>query len=120
MSVSTGTAIRALQIAWPETKVRGVVVARNMHDGEIGESTLWSADTPFLRDVPERQRPPFPSTANYDAKCWMDFEALSAKGAIFINVGGDDKVNSMVAKVADVPINSQREWGDLSDLERGL
>lgn len=120
MSVSTGTAIRALQIAWPKADVRGVVVARNMHDGEIGEAVLWSADTPFLKDVKPSDRPPFPSTANYDAKCWSDFDQFSCPGAIFINVGGDDKVNNMVAKVADVPIDSQREWGDMRDLERGL
>lgn len=120
MSVSTGTAIRALQIAWPKALCKGVVVARNMHDGEIGHASLWSSDIPFLKDVKASQRPPFPSTANYDAKCWEDFENFGAKGSIFINVGSDDKVNKFYEQVKDVPLNSQREWHDFSDLERGL
>jgi hypothetical protein len=120
MSVSTGTAIRALQIAWPEALCRGMVVARNMQDGEIGHAKLWSASTPFLKDVPLSKRPPFPSTPNYDAKCWEDFDNFAAKGSIFINVGTDDKVNAFYDQVKDVPLDSQREWHDMRDLERGL
>jgi len=120
MSVSTGTAIRALQIAWPKAACRGVIVARNMHDGEIGNATLWSASQPFLKDVPLSKRPPFPSTANYDAKCWEDFENFGADDSIFINVGTDDKVLAMYKQVQNTPLKSQREWGDMSDLERGL
>ncbi len=120
MSVSTGTAIRALQIAWPEAACRGVIVARNMHDGEIGNATLWSASQPFLKDVPLSKRPPFPSTPNYDAKCWEDFENFAAPNSIFINVGTDDKVLAMYKQVKDVALNSQRKWGDMSDLERGV
>ena len=120
MSVSTGTAIRALQIAWPEASCRGVVVSRNMHDGEIGHASLWSSDVPFLKDVPLSQRPPFPSTTNYDAKCWEDFENFGAKGSIFINVGTDERVYKLYEQVKDVPLDSQREWHDMRDLERGL
>jgi hypothetical protein len=120
MSVSTGTAIRALQIAWPGAACKGVVVARNMHDGEIGQAMLWSSSQPFLKDVPVAHRPPFPSTSNYDAKCWQDFDAFAAPDAIFINVGTDDKVLEMYKQVANVPLKSQREWHDLRDLERGL
>ena len=120
MSVSTGTAIRALQIAWPEALCRGMVVARNMQDGEIGHAKLWSATTPFLKDVPLSKRPPFPSTPNYDAKCWEDFDNFAAKGSIFINVGTDDKVNRFYEEVKDTPLDSQRAWHDMRDLERGL
>lgn len=120
MSVSTGTAIRAFQIAWLQTKVKGMVVARNMHTGEIGNANLWSANTPFLKDVKPDERPPFPSTDNYDAKCWLDFENFAAPNAIFINVGSDDKIVKMASQVKDVVIDSQREWHDMKDLERGL
>lgn len=120
MSVSTGTAIRALQIAWPEALCKGMVVARNMHDGEIGHANLWSASQPFLKDVPLSKRPPFPSTANYDAKCWEDFDNFAAKGSIFINVGTDDKVDKFYDQVKDIPLDSQRAWHDMRDLERGL
>lgn len=120
MSVSTGTAIRALQIAWPEALCRGIVVARNMQNGEIGHAKLWSASQPFLKDVPLGKRPPFPSTPNYDAKCWEDFENFALKGSIFINVGTDDKVNKFYDLVKDIPLDSQRAWHDMCDLERGL
>jgi hypothetical protein len=120
MSVSTGTAIRALQIAWPEALCKGMVVARNMQDGEIGHAKLWSASTPFLKDVPLSKRPPFPSTPNYDAKCWEDFDNFAAKGSIFINVGTDDKVDRFYEEVKDIPLDSQRAWHDMRDLERGL
>tara|TARA_R110000868_G_scaffold10027_5_gene49225 strand:+ start:1412 stop:2338 length:927 start_codon:yes stop_codon:yes gene_type:complete len=120
MSVSTGTAIRAFQIAWPEALCRGIVVARNMHNGEIGHANLWSATTPFLKDAPLDKRPPFPSTPNYDAKCWEDFDNFGAKGSIFINVGTDDKVNKFYDLVKDIPLDSQRVWHDMRDLERGL
>ena len=120
MSVSTGTAIRALQIAWPDALCKGMVVARNMHDGEIGHAKLWSASQPFLKDVPLSKRPPFPSTANYDAKCWEDFDNFGAKGSIFINVGTDDKVNQFYDLVKGIPLDSQRVWHDMRDLERGL
>lgn len=120
MSVSTGTAIRALQIAWPDAAYKGIVVARNMHDGEIGRAALWSATLPFLRDVPLSKRPPFPSTSNYDAKCWQDFDNFGTKGSIFINVGSDDKVLEMYKLVERIKLVSQRAWHDVSDLERGL
>jgi len=120
MSVSTGTAIRALQIAWPEADCRGVVVARNMHEGEIGHAKLWSASQPFLKDVVQSKRPPFPSTSNYDAKCWEDFENFAAKDAIFINVGTDEKVHEMYKKVEHIKLISQRAWHDMSDVERGI
>jgi hypothetical protein len=120
MSVSTGTAIRALQIAWPNAACKGVVVARNMHEGEIGNALLWSASTAFLKDVPLSQRPPFPSTSNYDAKCWQDFDNFAAPGAIFINVGTDEKVLEMYKRVERIKLISQRSWGDMGDLHRGL
>lgn len=118
MAVSTGTAIRAFQIAWPSTAVHGIAVARNMHPGEIGEARLISSPLPFLKDA--KEQPPFPSTANYDAKAWPLFRDLAADGAIFINVGCDAKIQQQLAKVDRRQINSQRDWSDKTDLERGL
>jgi len=116
MSVSTGTAIRALEIAWPKTEVRGVVVARNMKDGEIGRAQLWSSDLPFLKDAPKANQPPFPSTPNYDSKCWTDFDTFAKPGSIFINVGADDKIQEMYRRVEHIQLVSQREWNDKKDL----
>lgn len=120
MSVSTGTAIRAFQLAWPNAEIRGVVVARNMKDGEIGRAKLWSSAVPFLKDAKKSELPPFPSTNNYDAKCWSDFQEFGKSGSIFINVGADEKVFKMAKMFEGVKIDSQREWGDMRDLERGL
>jgi hypothetical protein len=119
MSISTGTAIRALQIAWPNAACRGVVVSRNMHAGEIGRASLWSSNVPFLKDAPLSKQPPFPSTANYDSKCWDDFQNFGIKDSIFINVGSDDKIDKLCDEVKNIKINSQREWGDTRDLDVG-
>ncbi|HIE60956.1 MAG TPA: pyridoxal-phosphate dependent enzyme, partial [Microbacterium sp.] len=47
-AVSTGTMLRALCIAWPNTHARGVAVARNIKKGEIGTADVVSATMPFL------------------------------------------------------------------------
>jgi hypothetical protein len=120
MAVSTGTAIRAFQIAWPAVEARGIAVSRNMHDGEIGNAKVISSTTPFLKDVKPAEYPPFPSTANYDAKCWTDFDVFAKPGAIFINVGADADIERHLTPGLIESIRSQREWHDMSDLERGL
>jgi hypothetical protein len=116
MSVSTGTAIRAFQIAWPDTDIRGIAVARNMQSGEIGRARLTGSALPFLKPVAKGLRPPFDSTVNYDAKCWTLFEEQAAPGSIFINVGSDAVIQSQYEQVKDVPVDSQRAWGDKQDL----
>ena len=120
MAVSTGTAIRAFQIGWHKTVARGVVVARNMHDGEIGNARLRSATVPFLRRVKPRELPPFQTTANYDAKAWEDFATFGAPKSIFINVGADAEIERFMTPGLIESIDSKREWGDMRDLERGL
>lgn len=119
-AVSTGTMIRALQIGWPWADARGVVVARNMHDGEIGTARLRSAEIPFLRPVKPDELPPFQTTATYDAKAWHDFTVFGKPGAIFINVGADACIERFMEPGLIESINSQREWHDFTDLERGL
>ena len=114
MSVSTGTAIRAFEIAWPYAEIKGVAVARNMHPGEIGKADLVSSSIPFLRPI--KDLPPFPSTSNYDAKAWKRFRDEHKPGALFVNVSCD----ANIMKPYPGHINSQREWGDHSDLERPL
>jgi len=120
MAVSTGTAIRAFQIGWPHARAHGVAVARNMHDGEIGNAKIRSATMQFLSGVKKHLMPSFPTTATYDAKAWDDFVQLGSPGAIFINVGSDQAIESMLGQVDVDSIDSAREWGDLRDLERGL
>lgn len=118
-AVSTGTMVRALQIEWPEAEMHGVAVARNMHDGEIGAAHVHSHRMPFLRDEHPDKRPPFDSTSNYDAKAWDTFEGLAIPNSIFINVGSDAHIERNMAQVADVTVDSAREWGDMRDMEKG-
>lgn len=115
-AVSTGTMVRALQIGWPNAKAHGIAVARNIHDGEIGEAEVKSATMPFLKPHSAATRMPFPTTAAYDAKAWDDFAKKGKPGAIFINVGSDEHINRNISKVDISKINSQREWKDMGDL----
>jgi hypothetical protein len=120
MSVSTGTAIRAFQIAWPQAKCFGLAVARNLQPGEIGAARIRSSELPFLRAVHKSEWPPFDSTANYDAKCWRAFEEFAAPGSVFINVGCDSMIQSKADSVHDLLVDSWRDWKDYRDLLRGL
>lgn len=119
MAVSTGTAIRALQIGWSNAVARGVAVARNMHDGELGEAHVRSHHMPFLRSVKPAELPHFQTTSNYDAKAWMDFNLLGEPGSIFINVGADAEIERFLTPGLIESIDSRRDWGDMRDLERG-
>lgn len=120
MAVSTGTAIRAFQIGWPGVRARGVVVARNMHAGEIGRARLRSAEVPFLKPVKAHELPPFQTTSTYDAKAWHDFVTFAAPDGIFINVGADACIERLLKPGMIESIKSQRDWHDMADLERGL
>jgi hypothetical protein len=119
-AVSTGTMIRALQIAWPDAKPKGIAVARNMHDGEIGTAQVWPSSIPFLRRVKPDELPPFQTTENYDAKAWLPFVLSGADRSIFINVGADAHIERNLQYVDINQINSQREWHDMSDLNRSI
>lgn len=119
MAVSTGTTIRALQIAWPSSNCRGVAVARNMKDGEIGKAVLRAASVPFLKPVKKDELPPFPTTATYDAKAWGDFVKHGKPGSIFINVGSDESIERLLKPGMIESINSDRRWHDMSDFDRG-
>jgi len=113
-ATSTGTMTRALQIGWPDAKHVNVAVARNMHDGEIGESDTFSSTEQFLRDA--KYLPPFATTANYDAKAWDVFDNSDIPGSMFINVGSDEHIMRNADFVDVDSIDSSREWGDFTDL----
>lgn len=113
-ATSTGTMTRAFQIGWPDATHYNVAVARNMHAGEIGNSTTASSDQGFMARA--RVLPPFPTTANYDAKAWQMFNLVAETGAMFVNVGSDAHIMRNLKKVDTSKINSAREWGDFRDL----
>lgn len=119
-AVSTATMIRGLQIGWPNSEPRGVAVARNIHKGEIGDAIVTSATVPFLKPVKDEELPEFPTTATYDAKAFVLFNKYAKPGAYFINVGSDQEIEKYYTSVDVSQIDSQREWNDLRDVERGL
>lgn len=119
-AVSTATMIRGLQIGWPNAQPHGIAVARNIKKGEIGDALVESATIPFLRPVKDHELPEFPTTATYDAKAFVAFKKYGKPGAYFINVGSDQEIEKYYSQVDVQSIHSQREWGDMRDLERGF
>lgn len=119
-AVSTGTMTRGLQIGWPNSKSFGMAVARNIKKGEIGDATVVSSKVPFLKPVDPSDLPEFPTTATYDAKAFILFRDMAKPGAYFINVGADSQIEKNLVSIDMKSINSQREWGDMKDLELGL
>ena len=110
MAVSTGTMMRACQIAWPKAEMWGVAVSRNTKPGELGEAHMMSAREAFHRPVGHVDRTPFPSTACYDMKAWTLFETLGIPGSLFLNVGSDE---SLSANPIDLnAVDSDIPWGD--------
>lgn len=67
-AVGSGTLIRALQEARLARAYHGVLVGRD--HAEAGAATLVRHPQDFGADAPKKDRPPFPSCANYDAKAW--------------------------------------------------
>jgi 1-aminocyclopropane-1-carboxylate deaminase/D-cysteine desulfhydrase-like pyridoxal-dependent ACC family enzyme len=84
----SGTLTRGLQVAWPNAKHIAVSVGYN---GDYGNATVIKSPLPFNRPAPIADRPPFPSSVNYDAKVWrLIKESKRDKRGItlFWNVGG--------------------------------
>ena len=104
VATSTGTLIRALQIAMPHTTFVAVAVARNLQEGETGPADFISDHRPFLTDT--KFPVPFPTFANYDAKAW---EAAAKLGDVdsFWNVAAKTE---LVDKTLPDQIDSYRDW----------
>jgi hypothetical protein len=77
----SGTLTRALQMAWAGAEFIAVQVGRSP---DIGRARLLVAPEKFEDDA--RQRPPFPSCSNYDAKAWRFVRQVAGPGALFWNV----------------------------------
>lgn len=68
--VSSGTLSRALQSAFPEANVHGVVVGHRPTPDEAGRAQLWDSPYRFVQPVKPTEAPPYPSAPEYDAKLW--------------------------------------------------
>jgi hypothetical protein len=84
----SGTLQLGLQQAWPEAEFHAVIVGNRSLD--CGKAKWHIHPLPFERNVPKRDRPPFPSSPNYDAKAWsyvVSHRAPAGKTVLFWNVG---------------------------------
>ena len=116
-AVSTGTMIRALQIGWPNATAKGVAVARNIKAGEKGEADVVTYHRSFYQ--PSEYMPEFNTTSTYDAKAYKRFIDEGKPGAVFINVGSDQQIESRLSQIEGwEKIDSVREWGDKSDFTK--
>jgi len=112
-AVSTSILNRSMQIAWPEARARGVAVARNLAAGERGRMEIISAPEPFT--TPARGvEIPFDIIPTYDLKAWREVPKHNNEDILFWNVGG--QVTAKDEAIYD-EVHSQREWGDMGDLE---
>ena len=110
--ISTGVLSRSLQIALPETEVINIAVARNIQQGELGRAHFCSYHKKFT-DKSDVIPAEFNSVDTYDAKGWHYLKEYGATGDYFFNVAGEPEPTTLdVSK-----INSQRDWGDLSDFK---
>ena len=81
---SSGTLTRGLQLAWPDAEFHCVMVG---HKGDYGRAKTYRCDLKFDKSVKEKDAPPFPSAATYDAKVWEFMRKYASRGALFWNVG---------------------------------
>ena len=111
---STGVLSRTLQIALPETKFNAVAVARNVQPGELGRAKFYAYHKEFLKDCDVDT--PFDCIKTYDAKGWDYMKRYGNLGDWFWNVAK----NMPKPTIKPSDIDSQRAWGDKSDIKRYL
>ncbi len=104
--VSTGVLTRGLQIGFEETNMKGVCVARNMKQGELGRTEILSEPLAFTQL--EKQLPPFNTVKSYDAKAWKYIPKNTGRDIWFWNVAGELEAPKYFDKST---IDSYREWG---------
>ncbi len=107
---STGVLSRTLQIALPNTKFNAVAVARNVQNGELGRAKFYSYTKEFLKEADINT--PFDCIKTYDAKGWEYMTKYGKQGDWFWNVAK----NMPKPNIKASDIDSQRKWGDNSDL----
>lgn len=85
---SSCTLANGLKLAWPFSEVHCVTVGHAPTLVELGGNTMHESGYRFQQAVRKRDRPPYPSAENYDAKVWPVFCANKRPGVHLIwNVG---------------------------------
>jgi hypothetical protein len=111
---STGVLSRTLQIALPNTNFNAVAVARNVQPGELGRAKFYTYHKEFLKEADIAT--PFDCIKTYDAKGWDYMKRYGHLKDWFWNVARN--MPKPTIKASD--IDSQREWGDKSDIIKYL
>jgi hypothetical protein len=65
-------------------KIQAVQVGRDLGPGDAGQATIHVCPIPFDRDA--KEKPPFPSCSNYDAKVWQFFRMKASGRSLYWNV----------------------------------
>ena len=111
---STGVLSRTLQIALPNVDFSAVAVARNVQPGELGRAKFYTYHKEFLKECDCDT--PFDCIKTYDAKGWEYMKKYGQLGDWFWNVAR----NMPKPTIRPSDIDSQREWGDKTDITKYL
>ena len=111
---STGVLSRTLQIALPNAAFNAVAVARNVQPGELGRARFYTHTKEFLK--PADIDTPFDCIKTYDAKGWEYMKKYGKEGDWFWNVAR----NMPKATIKPSDVDSERQWGDKSDMDKYL
>lgn len=88
----SGVLSRGLQLAWPKANVFMVSVGHKLTSEEIGRGNVIPHYLKFQTPCKEKERPPFPSVFEYDAKAWEFVKERGSKNnknkVLFWNVAG--------------------------------
>ena len=80
-AAGSGVLARSIEMALPDADVNAVRVGAAP---TVGRSKVWVAPEKFEQDA--RDKPPFNSCSNYDAKVWQFIKRHAQPGAFFWNV----------------------------------
>lgn len=84
----SGTLNRGMQKAWPEAHAFMVQTGHKLKTEEVGRAVVFESPYKFNKKVKQIDTPPFPSAADYDAKCW----------SVMLNQHKDDSVERRLKK----------------------
>jgi hypothetical protein len=105
--VSTGVLTRGIQIGFKNTIMKGVAVARNMKQGELGRTSIISEPLAFLSNEKKENLPPFNTIPSYDGKAWKYIPKNTERNIWFWNVAGEIEKPQNFDKSL---IKSYKEW----------
>ena len=85
---SSGTLNRGLQLAWPNAEAHMISVGKGITPETLGRANLHISPYKFQQQCKKKERPPFPSSLEYDSKAWSFVKEYGEDGDLFWNVLG--------------------------------